>query len=149
MTPQNQTSFKIVPTCKSHYNLLQAVCLTLITVIIESEKCQQCNKKISSKFVQEGWNIFHKKCYKQFKTQNTGETCFKCGEKTLEWVMFQVSGLNYVGKIIAYHLVQSFADTLLRTHIHIRRNSDHDKAKPCTKTVSHALFVKGGSRVNI
>ena len=123
---------------------LQSVASSLLDFdnsYLESEKCHQCDKKISSKFVQEGWNIFHKKCYKQFETQNTGETCFKCGEKTLEWVMFQVNGLNYVRMSTAYRLVQSCADTPLRTHIHVRIQ-DHDKAKHCTKTVSHALFAK-------
>ena len=82
------------------YNLLQAVWLIIRTVIIESEKCHQCDKKISNKFVQEGWNIFHKKCYKQYKAQNTGMTCFKCGEKTLEWVMFQVNGHKVLNRCI-------------------------------------------------
>ena len=121
------------------------------TVIIESEKCHQCNRKISNKFVQDGWNIFHKKCYKQFKTQNTGMTCFKCGEKTLEWVMFQGNGLRCFRKSMAYHLVQSSADTRSpSSDLNINcAYPDHDKAKHCTKTVSHALFAKKLSKVNI
>ena len=72
------------PCCSLHFWLAS----------IKSEKCRQCNKKVNNKdkIVQEGWNIFHRKCHNQYQKQNLGMSCFKCGKRMLEWVVFQANG---------------------------------------------------------
>ena len=73
--------------------------------------------------------------------QDNGMTCFKCGEKTLEWVIFQENGQRIIGEI-EINTPSSLVHGALVLHFFSEIPLfDHDKAKHCIKSALRANFV--------